>query len=435
MPDSLFDAHYKRLEHPEALHAAFLDGSTKLADSVSDLKGTAQVKAWILHKLEQEFLKCTIEDKRVDDQLYRAEAARLMRDLLRRDDWITQPLVDVITLWSKVAQIEPIPADTVAVTFGRLFEAKAWLARVGDIALSDTGRPLVPVFEQSIADPAFSAQVISAFVQRIAELRTQIQIDALCFVEKEAGPIGLITAISNLVIGTGLPATIYREGYWSKRAQFTCYEPKTSDRMLIVYDLNVTGNGLRNVADRLYHRFGCQVSGAIVLMGYNKERQVIEFDSHQATVSAFEWYDDTLRRQVDQIRQTGTRETGQIRMLDDQPGAESLPERFGGETSPSTEEKEVDLPPNSSRFMHPPRNDAADFVYPYPLLTLFGVSIVALALGVVGSFTFRDVGLGALMVGSLLFLLSTECARYYQNRNKLTERGAGANVPIGRRRR
>lgn len=404
MPDTFFDAHYEHLQDSEALHAAFLEGSPKLMDSLSTLRGRDLAKAWIIHKLEQDFLKCTIEDKRIDDKPYRAEAARLIRDLLRRDDWLTEPLVDVINVWSKVAQTEPIPADAVAVTLNGSFEAKAWLARVGDIALSDTGRPLVPVFEQSISDPVFSSTVVRKFIERVVELRDQLQIDALCFIEKEAGPIGLITAVSSLVVGSGLPATIYREGLWSRHAQFSCYQPQRLDRILITYDLNVTGNGLKNVARRLQERFGCQVVGAVVLLGYNKDRQVIEFDSHHLNVSAFGWYDETLASEVENIRHHGARETRRIRILaDDQTGAGTLPPQLGGETLPS---QEGNVEARSSCNLIGDEGDATvDALFPYWMfacLLFGGLMLLGGGLGIL----FLPIGAGMVgLVGCLLLLL------------------------------
>lgn len=107
------------------------------------------------------------------------------------------------------------------------------------------------------------------------------------------GPVGAISMLSSLVAETGLPACIYRETRWAKGVAITADKPLSGDRILMVYDLIVTGAGIGAAADIVHEISGATTHAAVVLCGYGPHRESIRTDRGQdIRVEALTWETD-----------------------------------------------------------------------------------------------------------------------------------------------
>jgi hypothetical protein len=68
------------------------------------------------------------------------------------------------------------------------------------------------------------------------------------------------------------------------------HHPSAEDRVAIVYDLLVTGEGIREVVDDLRATYGVHATAAVVLMSYDARRELEGGDSGTIRVEALEWY-------------------------------------------------------------------------------------------------------------------------------------------------
>lgn len=145
-----------------------------------------------------------------------------------------------------------------------------------------------------------------------------MEVTCLCFIEKSAGPVGTLAMLSDLVSKTGLPACIYREDYWSKRAKLSGYQPiPGKDKIAIVYDLIVTGHGVQQAANDIETKFGAKVAATVVLLSYDKEkRSTLEIGNGRAIrAESIGWYEDYVS-EFERIRESNVAETEHVKMLE-----------------------------------------------------------------------------------------------------------------------
>jgi len=270
--------------------------STELGRLLKDLPPSEFAKAWLLHSLAEELLKYSIEDDLVDLTGIRGLAAPQLASLIKRDDWLTDSLQESVNICRTLAIEQPLSARPVVVTTsesGHATHVKGRLSAKGQpkIQVSTKSFDFVPLLEDSVADPRFVNDVVSAFLRNIRELVRTESVTSLCFIEKEVGPVGAISMLSNLVADLGLPASIYRASHWNSRSQVAAYQPKPTDRILLVYDLLVTGDGIAQAAKDLRSRYGVEPVAVVVLFGFGHRRTELRVGDNTIKVSALGWHE------------------------------------------------------------------------------------------------------------------------------------------------
>jgi hypothetical protein len=279
----------------ESLASVLLDIQAEMASRLDFLSLEDFPKAWILYVLTGDLLKYSIEDDYVDVNVLRP-ALQSLSKLLLREDWIDADLYKCIQIGSEVGKQRPLEPIHVSVSGKNAVDReaifKAWIANPDQpIPVSSSFQKLIPILELNVADPEWVQGVVNGFESYLRRLRDKDGITHLCFVWKEAGPVGAISMLSSLVERVKLPACIYRLGYWSRRSRVTGSLPQAGDRVAIVYDLLVTGDGVRRIAENLKKDMEVTVAGAVVLLGYGERKDTLEVDGQVIKVHAFDWCD------------------------------------------------------------------------------------------------------------------------------------------------
>lgn len=201
--------------------------------------------------------------------------------------------------------------------------------------VSSQQKPFVAVLEDSLGDPLLAEGVTREFASHLNELKKSLNFSWLCFVEKEAGPVGAVCMTSALVTATGLPACVYRAGYWAQRAKVVGRQPARGTRIALVYDLIVSGKGIREVAHELRRTLGVSVVGAVVLYAYDGNDR-IEADGEVIQVRAL-CSDRSLVAEIEKILE-GAQETEHIKLLTNR---RSLSSSVGGGRAFSDTKEEI----------------------------------------------------------------------------------------------
>ncbi len=275
-------------------------------------------KMWLIRGLAHELLQNSIEDAYVDLKEDRERIFRALRELYEHNHWFEDPrLHSLLSACREIANKEPIPDIRVQIKLDDGIPAIARVAARGRplIQVSSKAYNLAPILEDSIAHPAYVRQVENGYAAHLWQLKKQFGLTALCFVEKDIGPVGALSMASVLVRQINLPAMIYRVKRWSMRSKVAGYVPSPSDRIAIIYDLLVTGDALQQVAHDLSECFQSKPVAAVVLFGYEGKRDRIPLGSGALEVRALGWYDTTIRDEAEQIRSCKVSETKHIRRL------------------------------------------------------------------------------------------------------------------------
>jgi orotate phosphoribosyltransferase len=289
----------KKLEKPELSTERFAGALLRLQAAVGNDLENGSIEefghAWILHAIATDLLRYSIEDDyiQIDPSLLH-ETAGALRTLAvnRAINW--SQLTHALTLLRQVAATPAIQAQMVEVRPNPDNDSCSFLALLAPsekpgIPVSSQARPLVPILEHSLSRPKYARCLVDAFSHRLRNLRKQTGFSALCFVEKTAGPVGALALHAALVDSLGIPACIYRDNYWVGRARLTGMHPAPNERVAIVYDLCVTGDGIKHVAAGL-NRLGIHTVGAAVLAGFER-RDAVRVDQQDVAVEALLWLD------------------------------------------------------------------------------------------------------------------------------------------------
>jgi orotate phosphoribosyltransferase len=310
--EQVYASRTQQLANPHKLVEALLGLCGDMSQTLESIPTEKFAKGWLLHALATELLKYSIEDDYINLEDMRPDASAAFRDLLESDDWINLKLERFLEVCRKVAEKQAIPAQQVRIripTRSGNRQVTGWIAERDQppIPVSSEYFPFVSLLEDSIVDPSLVRGIVEAFTERLVQLQEKEKISCLCFVEKGAGPIGAVSMLATLVGALNLPACIYRENYWAKRAKLVGYQPTISDRIALVYDLVVTGNGIRQVAKELKTKYDATVVAAVVLFGYDMSRKELESNDQTIKVESIGWYQN-LASQVEEIR---TKEVGE----------------------------------------------------------------------------------------------------------------------------
>lgn len=306
-------------QSPDGFVAALLRLCSDLSQRLETLPKVQFAKAWLLHTLAIELLKYAIEDDYIDISDVRPVAVAMLQDLLESDDWVHPKLESFLDACRRVAEKKPIRARRVELRSS----TPTGTCRVTGL-LAAPNKPLIPVsgerfcfvpiLEDSVANPAYVRDVVNAFAEHLVRLKREEGISCLCFIEKAVGPIGALSMLAALVSGLNLPACVYRANHWPERAKLAGYRPRPMDRIALVYDLLVTGDGIRQAAKDLKARFGTTTVAAVVLFGYGSKRDTVEIDGQTIKVEAIGWY-QAFAPQIEKIHTGKATRTKDITIL------------------------------------------------------------------------------------------------------------------------
>ena len=278
--------------------AAINDPIGTLVEDTRKLQDTAPdsfAKDWLLRSLKIDLHRYSMEDAFVDtkSETFKAAVAAL-EQLSLRSDWITPLLEEYLLALHGTAQLPQLPykrSKAVLTSPGRIVHVvERQSITEGHFWISSTTASNVLILEESLGSPKECQSVHQAFSDKLVALKASHGVNRLCFIEKEMGPVGAISMLSSLVISTGLPACIFRETHWTRDMSIAADRPVPGDRIAIVYDLVVTGAGIKCVADAIAEQCGAHTVGAVVLCGYGPKRSRLETTLNpDIQLEALEW--------------------------------------------------------------------------------------------------------------------------------------------------
>jgi len=328
----LFAEQQRRLDDPAQLVQVLQSLAEQTSLHLEKRSARDFPKEWLVNALTTEFLKYCIEDDYVDLLPGRAVAVKALKELLSDDYCLSTPIVHFAGAVHDVATKSLMKDSKVAVRLGSGHDS---CDIVGSVPL-ESGQPFlvstryypfVSLLEQSIANPHYVNGVLNAFEERLRHCQAEDGIGALCFVEKAVGPVGALGMISSLVSRLQIPAFVYRASYWSSRAKLAGCVPSPKTKIVLVYDLFVTGEGIRQTAKDLYERFDLHVVVAVVLYSYDKS-VIIDVDGRKIKIMAI-GSNDALAEQI-QCVILGQNETENIKRLPDGGTLADSPFERGG---------------------------------------------------------------------------------------------------------
>lgn len=255
-------------------------------------------REWLLRILKIELHRYSMEDSVIDtdSEIFKLAVAALA-ELSNGSDWIDARLNNYLVAVRRAAQLPQLPYDlnsrTVRVEGQEVKICERSSRTAHSFWISNTTAKHVPIMEESLGSPLEGGTVLDAFSKQLNQLKSELNLTGLCFIEKEMGPVGAISMLSSLVQSTGLPACIYRETHWTGDMSLAGVRPKGTDRLAIVYDLVVTGVGITGAADLVQKLSGAETVAAMVLCGYGTKRSFLESPAKQKiALHSLDWRTD-----------------------------------------------------------------------------------------------------------------------------------------------
>ncbi len=143
-----------------------------------------------------------------------------------------------------------------------------------NVDTDDPIRRMFPDLDATLTDPTTCDPVLGWYVERIEDQRRQLasagkDLTTLCVVEKPFSVVGGLTLTAALVQQVGLPAVIYRLGYWDRGARVSGTQPEPGGTAVIVYDTAIAGTALHEAALFLHEEYEVDTAAAIVLYDFN----------------------------------------------------------------------------------------------------------------------------------------------------------------------
>jgi len=237
-------------------------------DGLETASETEFAPLWLLYAVTSELLRYSIEDDAIEIQNFAEELTQAFARY--QEDGDLSSLSVLLNLLYRVAHSEPIPTDDYLVWLPQATIVTSIRRALGATAIPVSSEFYVdlPILENSLSDPRLASGIIGAYEERLRALIASEGIDHLCFIEKSAGPLGALPLLAALVDRLRIPAFTFRENYWLKRTHLVGTLPNESSRVAVVYDLLVSGNGIRHAASQLKQAHGINISAAVVLYQY-----------------------------------------------------------------------------------------------------------------------------------------------------------------------
>jgi|GEM_PF-2851556 len=263
-------------------------------------------KQWLLRMLWAELFRyCTHDEGYVDTEGEPFKCvAELLSELGNTEDWVSEKLQTVLARCREIATVRRLPTSQTVRSLGlnghsfEVFES-AVAVTAPPMRIGSTNARSIPFIENSLGNPERCGYVVNAFATKIDKLKTELGVSHLGFIAKEMGPVGTVPMMSALVVASGLPACIYRENYWVERTSLAGWRPSSASRVLMVYDVMVTGAGIGSAADVIKNVTGADVVAALILNARGKPREeLISNEGQRIAVDTFVWNEDS---QVDAL--------------------------------------------------------------------------------------------------------------------------------------
>ena len=222
--------------------------------------------------ITQELLKYAIEDEGIDIRDEASAIADAFQSYFERGK-----LEKIYRVYNRIIHKEPIAVRKVEL------RSPSWEVRVKasmpidprqQIPVSSASYPIVPILEETLADFRLAAPLADAYARAVEILSHRNSPEALCFIEKAIGPVGALGLFGALVERTNLHAFVFRQRYFRKRGRLSGHVPQRGAQVILVYDLVVSGYGLRTAAKNLEESFGIHVIGAVVLFNYGNSDSI-----------------------------------------------------------------------------------------------------------------------------------------------------------------
>jgi hypothetical protein len=131
-----------------------------------------------------------------------------------------------------------------------------------------------PSLDINICDPKIGKRVEKMYLQKLRRVRADLrrkgeELDWLCFVEKSYSVVGAVTLVSRLVSSMGIPACIYRAGYWNLHAKLSGKMPTPKANVCIIYDMILGGDAVLDAARFLKETCDAHAQAVIVFFEYD----------------------------------------------------------------------------------------------------------------------------------------------------------------------
>jgi hypothetical protein len=260
------------LQDADRTHSKFepikhLAESKRALDSAS---GTDYATNWFLRTFFIELTKHTIEDRYVDVRSSKVkDAIGAMTELCNTREWAHPKLVRALTALKELSSLAPERFKFARKRVADVTVVERIAEGQDPFQISNRASRVVPIMEDSLGDPASCSSLIEAFAARVTTLKNELGVTHLLFIEKEIGPVGALPIMAALVAATNLPACVFRESF--DQLQPSLDQPGANARVAIVYDMLVSGDGIKNVADRVREDVGASTVAAVVLRGYGSQ--------------------------------------------------------------------------------------------------------------------------------------------------------------------
>jgi orotate phosphoribosyltransferase len=249
-----------------------LDEIYRTARDSLETAGTEEFPStWLIYSMVGELLRYTIEDDAIQIQnLARVLAGSAIAFSQNRD---VETLGSFLKILREAVRQMPVKRKRYRFRSASGLTGVIWRAVGGtNIPVSVSSQSEVPILEEMLCNPRYVSGIVDGYTRRLAAFKKTHNIDHLCFIEKNAGPVGAIPLVSELVQRTALPAFIYRENYWLKRAQVAGVRPRENSRVAIVYDLLMSGGAIKQAVQKLRDDHQIDVVAAVVLYAYQGNR-------------------------------------------------------------------------------------------------------------------------------------------------------------------
>lgn len=188
-------------------------------------------------------------------------------------EWITPELREFLINLGRVIGLEELDYELRPKTiYSNGIDVKMLERHVSHkyVKVSDRNVHSIPVVDDTFSRAHLCRDLVELFTKRLESLCQETDATHLLFIEKEYGPIGAVLMYTSLVSSLGMSACILREMHLGDRF-FVGELPTEDDKVVIVYDLCVSGQGLSYAATLLADTYGSHTVGALVFEKYSAQ--------------------------------------------------------------------------------------------------------------------------------------------------------------------
>lgn len=252
--------------------------ASHLGESLPDLKNHRDFLAALTYKLFlDDILRTSMEDDNVSNKRVDESVRNLASSIRAYCENNGARFIDALLEFAQNYRQIPLTRhhlDEIEVKYGNISAVicvpplKAQKIYIGD----GHDWPAFANLDRNLADPRYSAKISHWYADTVKKLRGKpsgVNIDILCFIEKTYSGIGALSLMPTLVSQIGIPATVYRAGYWDKGARITGDDPLSGTEGCFIYDVAIGGNALLEANAFLEENYGLKNRHAVVFFEYD----------------------------------------------------------------------------------------------------------------------------------------------------------------------